>query len=753
MFSPALRPRALAAFLASFAVVSASVPLRAESPGFEAGWRRGVPVTVRGVMTTIVADDFEAKHADVIHVVRDAESGRTLRLRPSVRMPPIRSGTVVTITGRRDGSDLYVKATELQQWPIATTTTATDVAAGGSALAGDQRTLVIVADFNDAAVSCSPAAIDAMMFGMPPAQSVNALYDDASRGQLSISGTVVGPYTLGNVASTDPCDIGAWATAAEARAAASGVDVAAYPRRLYVMPSPNTCPGAGFGTVGGTPSGAWVFTCALAGVYAHELGHNFGMDHASTPTLEYGDGTDPMTVGSSWLSGLNAPHLHELGWLGATTVQQSGTYDIAPLAADPASATAPQVLTIRKPDTGELYYVSYREPLGFDTQIDSSYHDRVSVHRYRGDGSSTRTFLLAGVPDGGSFADHVNGITVTGLRHDAAGATVHVQLATPCAAAAPVVSVSPQSQDGLPGSSATYLVTVTNQDSSQCLASRFALSASAPGGWTASLAPLSVALEPGASGQATLMVTTPADAVAGTATLGVTVQDVAAAEHVGSASASYTVTSPCARSMPSMAASPGSQAAAPGATVVYAIAVTNRDSSTCASTTFGMQSTLPSGWSGSVTPSLLTLAPGQTLTATLSVISPGTAVPASFQVVARAADVSQAAHAGSIGVTYVVQSGADTVAPTAPTGLTATVSPKQKRIALAWNPSTDNLGVAGYRVLRNGALVATTTVTGWADAAWATGASYTYAVTAFDGAGNTSAASNAVTVKLSNKSR
>ncbi len=87
---------------------------------------------------------------------------------------------------------------------------------------------------------------------------------------------------------------------------------------------------------------------------------------------------------------------------------------------------------------------------------------------------------------------------------------------------------------------------------------------------------------------------------------------------------------------------------------------------------------------------------------------------------------------------------ADTSAPSAPQGLS---SPSQATtsIALAWNASTDNVGVAGYNILRNGTKVNTSTSTSFTDTSLAQGAQYTYTVTAYDLAGNTSAVSNSLT--------
>jgi glucose/arabinose dehydrogenase/chitodextrinase len=82
----------------------------------------------------------------------------------------------------------------------------------------------------------------------------------------------------------------------------------------------------------------------------------------------------------------------------------------------------------------------------------------------------------------------------------------------------------------------------------------------------------------------------------------------------------------------------------------------------------------------------------------------------------------------------------DAAPPTVPTGLAATaVSTSQ--IDLTWNASTDDVGVTGYDVFRDGAAVATVGANAYSNSGLAAGTTYTYAVRARDGAGNLSALS------------
>jgi|HigsolmetaAR203D_1030402.scaffolds.fasta_scaffold00277_24 uncharacterized repeat protein (TIGR03806 family) len=81
----------------------------------------------------------------------------------------------------------------------------------------------------------------------------------------------------------------------------------------------------------------------------------------------------------------------------------------------------------------------------------------------------------------------------------------------------------------------------------------------------------------------------------------------------------------------------------------------------------------------------------------------------------------------------------DTSPPSTPGGLTATVV-SATRIDLSWNASTDAVGVAGYRIYRDGAPdeLATVSTTSYSDTSVAPGTTYSYAVRAFDAAGNVS---------------
>src|SRR5206468_251678 len=76
-----------------------------------------------------------------------------------------------------------------------------------------------------------------------------------------------------------------------------------------------------------------------------------------------------------------------------------------------------------------------------------------------------------------------------------------------------------------------------------------------------------------------------------------------------------------------------------------------------------------------------------------------------------------------------------------PTGLTASAV-SSSQIKLSWAASSDNVGVSGYRVYRGGTQIATTSTTSFTNTGLSPSTTYTYAVAAFDAAGNLSAQSS-----------
>ncbi|MFG2776490.1 carbohydrate binding domain-containing protein [Streptomyces prunicolor] len=92
--------------------------------------------------------------------------------------------------------------------------------------------------------------------------------------------------------------------------------------------------------------------------------------------------------------------------------------------------------------------------------------------------------------------------------------------------------------------------------------------------------------------------------------------------------------------------------------------------------------------------------------------------------------------------------GGDTQAPTAPTGLTST-GKTSSTVSLSWAASTDNVGVTAYDIYNGSNQVLSVSGTSGTVTGLAASTAYTFTVKARDAAGNSSAASGAVSVTTS----
>lgn len=118
-----------------------------------------------------------------------------------------------------------------------------------------------------------------------------------------------------------------------------------------------------------------------------------------------------------------------------------------------------------------------------------------------------------------------------------------------------------------------------------------------------------------------------------------------------------------------------------------------------------------------------------------------TASDASHALSAKAYDAAATPNSKTSASVSVNVDNSDRIAPTAPTNLRSTGNTYDS-IAIAWNASTDNVGVTGYKVTRNGSQVYSGTALSFNDTGLTDGTSYNYTVVAFDAKGNTSSAAS-----------
>jgi len=670
--------------------------------------RVAVPANIRGTMPVAVQSLIEQQvqaqgtleilHADFGSPAKGLTGGKFYyHLKTATEIltmhfaekPPahLLTGSVVRASGVRVGTDLALACCSSTN-----TSSLQTVTAALPNTFGAQSTLVILVNFQDN--TTQPYTLTNahdVVFGSNG--SVTMFDIENSYQQTWLTGDGVGWYTLPMSGST--CDYNSIASYANQAATAAGVNLSNYSHYVYAFPNETSCGWWGLGTIGGSPSQAWINGSFALKVISHEMGHNLGLYHShawscGTTTLgsncgsvEYGDSID--TMGSPDAGHFNAFQKERLGWLNygvsppITTVQSNGTYSIGPYENQDSNAKALKILQSSNPNTGATtwYYVEFRQAAGFDNFLsnDPNVLSGVLVHTGASDDPNSaellnmspllNNFYTSALDIGQTFVDPTAGVTLQTVAAGSNGASVNVAFGTPaCSHFNPTVSMSPyQSQTVQAGAAVLYTVSVLNNDNAGCTSSTFSLGASVPAGWSAGYSTPNLTLSPGESGSSILQVISPNSAATGIYSVTAIGANSAATSFSGSASATYVLnTTPCINANPTVTLSPAqSQSVQPGTTVTYVIAVKNNDNASCNSSTFHLSDSVPSGWTAvlGMSNAALTIAPGGQGSTSLNVTSPSTAAGGSYIVNGAAVNTTYASstYAGNAVAAYVVAGG------------------------------------------------------------------------------------------------
>src|SRR6266478_5796804 len=133
--------------------------------------------------------------------------------------------------------------------------------------------------------------------------------------------------------------------------------------------------------------------------------------------------------------------------------------------------------------------------------------------------------------------------------------------------------------------------------------------------------------------------------------------------------------------------------------------------------------------------------------ATTSLTDTGLSAATTYSYTVAARDAAGNISPNSASVSVTTASVADTTPPSTPTGLTGAAA-GSTGANLSWNASTDNVGVTGYIVRRNGVQVETPATTSFADTGLSAATTYSYTVAARDAAGNISPNSTSVSITI-----
>jgi M6 family metalloprotease-like protein len=415
------RQRSVNLLLAATACLAALAPAPAAA--------RPRPYT--GTLEIRHADDFQ--HGRSITTYALLRRGHRIAL-SLTGIPRVPSGVAVIVEGRRAGSRLKGSLRPAHA-----------LARAAGVGAGPRKTAVILVTFAGTAPPWTTDLVRQRVF--TDSNSTNAYYREDSYGDVSLvgklrtDGDVFGWYTIPAPVADSRwgCNVNSIASDAEAAAAADGFVSAGYQHVIYAFPTQRMCSWAGLGEMPGTHSWINGFITNVA-VVAHELGHNMGLNHASSLTCT--DGGTPVTIGPTCTKQEygdpfdvmgnsshrnNAWHLRQIGFMPAgnmQTVVSDGTYTLT----STSSRGGTQLLRVRRP-TGSsppYYDLELRSAGGvFDNFLSTDPAVQgVTIHTNPDPATVTQSLLLDTTPGSSSgFADAPLGVGRT-FTDDAVSITV-----------------------------------------------------------------------------------------------------------------------------------------------------------------------------------------------------------------------------------------------------------------------------------------------------------------------------------------
>jgi hypothetical protein len=146
------------------------------------------------------------------------------------------TGQHIRASGQLAGGNLILYSGSTSTTTTTSTTTASTVALPNTF--GAQSTLVILVSFQDAPSNqpWTSAQVQSEVFA---SSGVSGFLQETSYGQTWLTGDVYGWYVIPVTSTT--CDTNQIATGANNAATAAGVNVAGYPRVIYVFPYTSAC--------------------------------------------------------------------------------------------------------------------------------------------------------------------------------------------------------------------------------------------------------------------------------------------------------------------------------------------------------------------------------------------------------------------------------------------------------------------------------------------------------------------------------
>jgi len=415
------------------------------------------PVTVVGRLQLLVVESFSghplAESYEILALDPAAGSlGYRLEVGPDLQVPEV--GSLVRVSGILS-SDGTLRAKRLEVLRPADS-------AGDSEShhpAANYNMLVMLLNYSDYTFDdacndglpstrcCTLTGVDDTVF--LGANSVAAYYHENSFHQVNLQGDVAGPFTTSVKRSRVCNSLSKAANEGDSAAASAGYTLSSYTHKFYVLPDATGTTCNVSGTAIPCSNRAWAVGACGDHVFAHEWGHDLGMNHAGVPGDEYGDFSDSMGAsggarpgGAGTLRHNNAPHKMQMLWLpdnqsSVQIVQTSGIYTVHRLEDDGLGVQVLRIPQVFTQGTDKDYFISYRRRIGFDLNLRDEFEMTTSIHKFDSDlglggpCGAAKTTLVGLIGDGQTFQDVANGITVSQLSHDDFSATVQVTFSGP----------------------------------------------------------------------------------------------------------------------------------------------------------------------------------------------------------------------------------------------------------------------------------------------------------------------------------
>jgi hypothetical protein len=276
-----------------------------------------------GEVRVLISDDFAHQSFKVHHELHDTRSGVRYTLE-FVTAPDVllQTGDVVRVRGQHRPQQRFdVAETTVLALQGGTSGSGSGGKSRPSSTTGAHTVAIVLINLLDGQALMTPAAATQAMWGL--SDSANDIYRTNSRGALTFLADangdgqpdVFGPYNVPS-SGAGRCDYSSWSTQAAQLATTDGVNVSLYDHVVYVLSNSNGCWWGGLAVLSGHE--VWINYPPVF-VFAHELGHNLGMNHAGNDPENdgaindaYGDYSCLMGIAYQDVF-LNAPHTDSKG--------------------------------------------------------------------------------------------------------------------------------------------------------------------------------------------------------------------------------------------------------------------------------------------------------------------------------------------------------------------------------------------------------------------------------------------------------